>query len=191
MDVPNLILIRHSISKMDASAPASEWRLTHEGRELCAPLAERLRTYRPTLLVSSTEPKAIETARLTGEHLGIPSEIAFGLHEHERGNVGMLSVERFKQSIEALFAKPGELVFGKETADEAEARFTQAIEALVVQHEDDTLGVVSHGTVISLLVARKNGLDAFTFWKQLEMPALVVLALPGYEIVEIEGKIDA
>jgi broad specificity phosphatase PhoE len=45
--------------------------------------------------------------------------------------------------------------------------------------------VVTHGTVISLFVSRRAGLDGFPLWQNLDLPALVVLRLPGFRCVNL------
>ena len=189
--MPNLILIRHSESQPDSSVPANQWRLSHQGRELCKPLAEELSVYQPALLISSLEPKAIETAQLAARHLGIGSEIADGLQEHDRSNVPFLaSQESFDRQVLQMFEKPGELVFGGESADQAYERFSAAINNLLNEFEHQTIGLITHGTVLSLFVARNNGLDPHEFWRSLEIPAFVVLGLPHFDIVTTLQRVD-
>lgn len=180
-----LVLIRHAAPQADSTAPASEWRLSHAGRVAARSLAEALRPLGLTRLVSSLEPKAVETGRILGQALGIPSEIAAGLHEHDRSNMGFVPApERFQALVQALFARPEERVFGLESADEAHDRFRTAVARLLAEAPDDTLGVVTHGTVVSLLVSRANGLDGFEFWQGLELPDFRVLTLPDYRLAE-------
>lgn len=180
----NLILIRHSESQPDSSLPANQWRLSHNGRELCKPLAEKLSVHQPALLISSLEPKAVETAQLAATHLGITSEIADGLHEHERSNVPFLaSQESFSDRVQIMFEKPDAVVFGRESADQALQRFSTAVNNLLSNFEDQALGLVTHGTVLALFVARANSLDALRFWRTLGMPAFVVLGLPKFDIL--------
>ena len=181
-----LILIRHSETQPDSTAPSGEWRLSHKGRELCRPLADKLTPYKPTILISSYEPKAAETARLTAERLGLPSQIAAGLQEHDRSNVGFMpSGERFESFIRELFARPDELVFGTETANQAHDRFAAAVTNLQAEYPGETLGIVTHGTVMTLFVAQANEVEPFAFWKELSMPCFVVLDLPDKRILEI------
>lgn len=180
-----LILIRHSISRQDASVPANQWRLSQEGREACGPLAEAMRGYGLTRLVASMEPKAIETAQLVGEQLGLPWQIAAGLQEHDRSNVPFLgSKAQFEERVIEMFQKPDELVFGRETANQALARFQVAVQALVEDYQGERLGIASHGTVISLLVGHANPIDTVDFWRRLKMPDYIVLALPDFELME-------
>ncbi|MDH5508621.1 MAG: phosphoglycerate mutase family protein [Anaerolineae bacterium] len=180
----HLILIRHSISEPDTSVPAAQWRLSHRGRQLCQPLAQQLAPHTPTLLVSSMEPKAIETARLTAAHLKLPSLIAAGLHEHDRSNVGFFpSKDQFDAAVQQMFAQPSQCVFGLESADQARLRFTAALEALLADHPEEALAVVTHGTVLSLFAAHANLTDPLPLWQSLSMPAFVVLQLPGFALL--------
>ncbi|TAK13978.1 MAG: histidine phosphatase family protein [Anaerolineae bacterium] len=185
MMTQSLYLIRHAQPEPDATAPASEWRLSHEGRRATVALAAGLQDAGITRLVASFEPKAVETARLLAAELGIPSAIAAGLHEHDRSNVGFLPAqERLEELIKELFDKPEERVFGKETANEARFRFQAAVERLLEANPGETLGVVSHGTVISLLVSAANGFDGYAYWKSMGMPDVLKVSLPGFRLEE-------
>ena len=104
-----------------------------------------------------------------------------GLHEHERPEAQILSREAFEQKIRDLFARPGELVFGAETADHARRRFTAALMRLVTREPGDVV-VVSHGTVMTLFVAEVTGVEPFAFWKRQQMPFAVMLTLPELEL---------
>jgi broad specificity phosphatase PhoE len=103
------------------------------------------------------------------------------LHEHERPEARMLTREAFEQKIRDLFARPGELVFGAETADQARRRFTGALMRLVLQRPGDIV-VVTHGTVMALFVAEAAGMDPFVLWRRQEMPCAITLALPELRI---------
>ncbi|MBN2499450.1 MAG: histidine phosphatase family protein [Anaerolineales bacterium] len=187
----NMVLIRHSISEPEATAPASQWRLSHRGRGRCEELAKRLAKYDLDLLVSSIEAKAIETAKLTAAHLSIPTEIALGIHEHERSNVGFLaSPELFQAQVAELFDQPDEVVFGSESAVQALTRFTVAIDALIAAYGQESFGVVTHGTVMSLYVAELMGSAPFDLWQRLDMPAYVRIVLPQREVVEVVESLD-
>ena len=79
-----LILIRHSISKQDPNLSPHQWELTEEGRALCIPLAKQLQIHEPEIIITSIEPKAIQTGEIVAQELTIPCWTAEGLHEHER-----------------------------------------------------------------------------------------------------------
>ncbi|MCX6020722.1 MAG: phosphoglycerate mutase family protein, partial [Chloroflexi bacterium] len=121
---------------------------------------------------------------LVGERLAVPVDVLDGLHEHDRTNVGFLSDAEFDAAVAAFFDRPDELVLGRETANEALARFSRAVQGALARWPAGNLVIVAHGTVISLYVAAVAGLDARALWKRLGLPSFVVLALP-------EGKVTA
>ena len=181
-----LILVRHSMPEMVLGVPASQWRLSAEGRARCKRLAGRLRAHDPAVIVASQEPKAVETGQIVAGVLGIPFDVAEGLHEHERGRVESLgSREAFQAQVASVFEQPGALVFGQETGDQARARFTRALDRVIGQHPTGNLAVVSHGTVMTLFITQAAGLDPVPFWKRLGLPAFAVLSLPDLSLLHV------
>jgi broad specificity phosphatase PhoE len=188
--MPDLILIRHSTPEIVPGQPAHTWVLSEEGRQRCLPFAEKLAAYRPQIMATSVEPKAIETGQIIAERLNIACRTAENLHEHERHDVPFFDskpafddlVRTFEALVRDFFNHPDELVFGNETADQCYKRYSAAVEALVETYQDQTIAVVSHGTVMSLFVARKAGVDPYPFWQALNMPDFVVLSLPQFSL---------
>jgi broad specificity phosphatase PhoE len=88
-----------------------------------------------------------------------------------------------------LFARPHELVFGNETAQQAHTRFAGAVAQVVERHPVGNIVIVTHGTVISLFVAVHANLDPFALWKQLAMPSFVVLAVPSFKLLDTVSSI--
>jgi broad specificity phosphatase PhoE len=180
-----LLLIRHAAPEIDPDQPASAWRLSEEGGRECAPLADEVATYGPTRMLASAEPKATETATAIAARLGLPVLTDPDLGEHDRLGVPYLGPDAWDRALARLFAEPDQLVLGRETADAARDRFARAVERAVRLHPSDNLAVVTHGTVLALFVAQHNGLDAMAFWRRLALPALVVLALPGFALIGV------
>lgn len=174
----SLVLIRHSLPNIIADVPACQWALSERGRQRCRPLASRVASWQPGIVVSSLESKAIETGRLVAERLDIPFETAAGLHEHERQGATFTTSKQFQTDVAAFFQHPGERVFGNETADQARQRFCQAVTKVLTAHSLDTVAIVTHGTVMTLFVSQMTGMEPFSFWQRLGLPAFVVLGLP-------------
>ena len=173
--MPKLFLIKHSMPVLDPNVPAAEWHLGERGRALSELLANKLAAYSLAVIVSSVEPKAIETAQIVANRLGKPYEISAGLHEHDRRNVPFMPMEQLEAKVAQFFAKPDELVLGSETANQAHARFANAIDRVIEKYPQKNIAVVAHGTVISLFVARTNEIP-FEFWKRFGLPSIVVLS---------------
>jgi broad specificity phosphatase PhoE len=183
-----LILIKHAAPEVVPGVPPERWTLSDKGRAACVPLADRVGAHAPSLVVSSEEPKAMETATLIGARLGIPWETAPGLHEHDRSNVPHLRSSEFISMMELFFRKPDELVLGRETASDARRRFEAALREVVDSHPNETVAVVSHGTVIALLLDAPAR-PAFQTWRAMGLPSLAVLNLPELDVSETVDRI--
>jgi broad specificity phosphatase PhoE len=189
--LPELLLVKHSLPEIVPGVPAREWHLSEVGRLRCEALAEMLAERGPSVLVSSIEPKASETAQIVAGRLGVPWETREGLHEHLRESVPFLPSQEFEERVREFFRKPRKLTYGEETAEEAHRRFAEAIEGILVAYPGESVAVVAHGTVISLFVAGIAGLEPFSLWKRLGLPSFVVLSRPDMKvggIVENAGE---
>ena len=188
--MPDLILVRHSISRQQPEVSSHTWELTAEGRARCTPLAERLRSYQPAVIVTSGEPKTIQTGEAIGQLLGLPVETERGLGEHKRDHAPYFdSPDEFRATIHQLLAQPDKLIYGEDTGDEARTRFQTAVNRLLANHKGKTVIAVTHGTVMALFLAHVAAVEPVEFWQTLGMPAYVVLRLPDYEVVEIVNEI--
>ena len=180
-----LVLVKHSMPDIDPDRPASAWGLSDIGRRRSETLASRLMDFAPEVIWSSREPKAVETADIVSGAFEVPVEVAAGLEERHRDNVPYLpSVDEFDNSIEQLFDNPDELVLGTETARQALYRLTAAINDVIETGQKDSI-VVTHGTVISLFVAKVAGVRPICLWRRLGVPSYVVLAIPSMDIRSI------
>jgi len=185
----NLILVKHSLPKIIKDVPAREWKLSIEGQKKAEKLAERLVQYQPDFLVSSDEPKAIETAEIIGSILGLSCLVISDLHEHDRGQSPLYSMDEFQSLVKKFFDNPDILVFGSETANQALARFRESLLSVLDFNIDKNIIVVSHGTVISLFVSWLTGMDGYDLWKDLGLPSFVELDMRSRAILRIENII--
>jgi broad specificity phosphatase PhoE len=87
--------------------------------------------------------------------------------------------------VERLFERPDELIFGRETAHEAHERFAGAVERTLERFPEGNLAIVTHGTVLTLFVARATGIEPASFWKRLGLPAFAVMTLPERTLLEV------
>ena len=83
-----------------------------------------------------------------------------------------------------IFSEPARPVLGRESGAAAAERFEAAVSALIeAERVHDTLVIISHGTVIALLVAAHNPVDGLWLWKELSCASFVVLTNPGFKLV--------
>src|SRR5579859_2379188 len=176
-----LILVRHAAPAVQPDLPARDWPLSADGRIQAERLATRLTSlYTPAVVFSSPERKAFETAGLIACAFGLKVERVADLREHDRGGAGYLGADAFAAAITRFFARPEELVFGRETAAQAGARFAAAVRELSARTPDRDILLVTHGTVLTLYAAAVAGIEPLPFWRGLGMPAAVVLSLPDH-----------
>ena len=182
----HLILIKHASPQVQPDLPPERWPLSEEGKAKCAALAERLREFSPAVVVTSEELKAAETGQIVAEKLGVPCRAAPDLHEHDRSNVPQMRSAEFISMIELLFRRPGERVLGSETAVAALSRFRSALDEVLAEHPAGTIAVVSHGTVIALLLEKLDRTrKGFDVWRAMRNPSLAVLRVPEMTVEQV------
>lgn len=174
---------------IDTTQSSRNWELSAEGRQSCIPLAHALKTYAPQHMITSDEPKARDTGQTVAQHLHIPCITVPNLHEHDRQGVPFMpNKTKWQNTIQAFFNQPNDLIFGNETATQAQKRFTKAIEHTLTQYTDP-LAIATHGTVISLFVAHKNNIPAFDIWQRLGLPSCVILNRTTFELIDVIEKV--
>lgn len=183
----HLILIKHSAPVVAIDLPPAQWVLATPGRIRCAALAQQLAGYKIAAIAASESPKARETAELLAARLAFPDPLRLDhdLREHERSAADFYPAQgNFQQAVHELFARPDELVFGRETASAARTRFAAAVRRHLTATPSGDLAIVAHGTVITLFVAAHATIEPFAFWQRLGLPSFVVLALPELRLIE-------
>ncbi len=184
-----LILVKHAMPEIDPQLLAPRWPLSPAGREASVVLAKRLARYRPTRVVTSIEPKAAETGAIVAGALGLPVSNAPGLHEHDQGDVAFMGTDDWNAAVAAVFARPDEVVLGRESVNDAGDRFASAVAVVRDEFPDDRIVIVAHGRVVSLAVARANGIDGFDLWRRLGLPSFVVIDPRDWRVIEVVDEV--
>ena len=112
-------------------------------------------------------------------------QVVDGLQEHDRSNTPWLDPEEFDRAVAAFFRHPTELVLGGETAHQASVRFARTMTKVTSQYAEQSVAVFTHGTVLTLFVARATGIEPLALWKRLGLPSFVVLRFPPLELVSV------
>ena len=149
-----VVLVRHGHPRVEGGDP-SRWTLSAEGREAALTLSQEPVWEAVELIFTSPEPKADETARTVAEARSIPVEIRENLREIRRP----FEAEDYDDKVRAFLK--GEGPSGWETREEGEARLQRAMHE--ISRGDTDVGLVSHGLLLTLLLARIAAAEP-TFW---------------------------
>ncbi|ACO45585.1 hypothetical protein Deide_07270 [Deinococcus deserti VCD115] len=179
-----LHLVKHGQPHILSGVPAHEWQLAEGALGGLPGLISRLRP-RPEVVVSSEEPKAVSTAQALATELGVPHRRMLGLHEQLRYTVPLYPEPAdFQAALDRFFDHPAQVMFGEESADDARRRFANAVGAVMSRQTGDSVAIVAHGTVISLLVAHAGDLDPKPLWRHLNLLDVLTLEWPALQLRE-------
>lgn len=182
-----LILTRHGETEWNLHGlvqGSMDSPLTDKGLLQAAKLAERLKSENISCVYSSTQMRAVQTARVIADRFGLQvlkysefGEICFGTWEGK-------AWREIRQSDEAEFLKWEEKPYlytfpGGENMQTVLARAKPRLRELCEQHPDETICVVSHGITLKVLVTDLMGL-ALSDW--METPWQSNTALNIFEI---------
>lgn len=166
-----LHLVRHGPPAVDHAVPAARWPLCADAPAEIAALAAAGVLPRSARWFSSPEPKAGQTAReLTAE--AVTMYDALGEVERPAG-----VVDDFAGAVRQGFADPDASPLpGWETCAAARRRIGRGVRKLLDAYQGETLVVVGHGTVLTLLVAELTNAPVDTAaWEQMTFPDHCVL----------------
>ena len=168
-----LYLIRHSTVAPNPRLPGPRWRLSPEGRDAADGLAREPFWKELRGIHTSVELKAVATAQRIAAPNELPIRFEHDLREVEgRDWVG----EGYADLVrDYLAGKPPD---GWKPPDAAQARVRACIDGIVGRHTDLSVGIVSHGIVLTLYLAKTLRLDAdaaFDLWRSIRFPDVAVL----------------
>tara|TARA_R110002095_G_scaffold100456_1_gene88353 strand:- start:14 stop:598 length:585 start_codon:yes stop_codon:yes gene_type:complete len=149
--------LSHPQVVIDPSKDIQKWSLNDVGTGRVKALAESNALNGTTVVVSSAEMKAIETARPVAEALGCNVEIRERMHENDRSATGFLPPDEFEIVADQFFANPGTSIRGWETAHAAQERIIGEFECSLRSNPDGDVLFVGHGGVGTLLICHLKG----------------------------------
>jgi len=112
--------LTHPQVQIDPHVPVPSWRLSGVGAARVQALITAGWLAGTTLVVSSAEQKALETAEPLAAALGIPLEIREEMHENDRSATGFLAPVEFASVANEFFAYPNQSIRGWERAVDAQ-----------------------------------------------------------------------
>ena len=152
--------ITHPQVVIDPNVDIQKWGLSQLGQSRVAALAASGVLDGTSVVFSSTETKALETAQPLADALGISVVRREGMHENDRSASGFLKPDLFEDTADQFFANPFESVRGWETAQNAQRRVVAEYETCLssAPARGDIL-FVGHGAVGTLLFCHLAGLE--------------------------------
>lgn len=182
---PYLVLVRHAPTVPVAGVNSAQWELDPTAARLTGVLAQVLAVRYPVdMVVTSPEPKAVGTGRTLAAGLKVRAVTAPDLEEHHRKRTALMAEEQWQRTLKRFFGSPHVLLFGQETGAEARRRFERGLRAVQHTHAGQRLAVVSHATVLTLLLAGPNGLAPYDLWRTFKMPEALVVDADTFRIRE-------
>lgn len=143
--------VSHPDVQIEPGVAVPQWHLSDAGRRraqqmLHQPWADTIRR-----VVCSAETKAMETALILADHLGLVPEIRAATGEIDRHSTGFVPHERHEELAGLLYAFPTVSAAGWERAIDAQARIIDAVADLLVDPNGAETVIVGHGGVGTLL----------------------------------------
>ncbi len=167
-----LYLIRHSAVAPDPNQPGPQWRLSPEGREAADALAREPFWKELRGIHTSVELKAVATA----QRIAAPNELPIRIERDLREVEGRTWVESgYADLVRGYLA--GDPPDGWEPLDAARSRVRACIDSIVNRHADLSVGIVSHGIVLTLYLADVLSLDAdaaIELWGSIRFPDVAI-----------------
>jgi broad specificity phosphatase PhoE len=182
-----LHLVRHGLPDVCPPLPAHEWSLSVAARSGLIALRDSGTLPAKAGWFSSTEPKAIETARFLTHH-----DVATVDDLREQGRpAGWLDSERdWRLLVRVAFEHPQwPALAGWEPLDRTRRRVTSAVLRLIRGAGRSDLVAIGHGTAWTVLVSELTGcppdLDA---WEEMLMPDHCALDLDTGNVISNWGS---
>jgi broad specificity phosphatase PhoE len=184
-----LVLVRHGETRLNR-----EGRVQGQSREGLTPLGRAqaqgavrfVRPYAPTALYTSPLPRALETAQILAQALGLDPIPLPPLAEMDLGEADGLTVaelqQRYPAFIDAWRRDPSRAVPpGGESLQQVQERAWGAVEDLLRRHPTETVAAVSHTFTILTLLTAALGLPLEAFRRFRLDPGGVVVLSQGRE----------
>ena len=147
-----IYFITHPNVVISADVPIEQWPLSELGCDRMRACLKQQWMSNITAIYCSSEQKAIDGARIIGDHLDLPFQTISELGENDRSSTGFLPAEEFERVADEFFAKPKLSVRGWERAVDAQQRIVTAVETLCsAEQSTGNIAVISHGAVGALL----------------------------------------
>lgn len=125
-------------------------------------------------IYSSPYQRAIETIEPLALIFGLPIQLDKRLIERKLSSQ-QVSDQTFETTLKQLWQNPDSSLPGGESNLMAQKRSLAFLQKLEENHQDEHIIISSHGNLICILLSYFDGQIHYDFWKQLPMPAILIL----------------
>jgi broad specificity phosphatase PhoE len=109
-------------------------------------------------------------------HTGLPWQTRSCLGELDRRGYQPPDIAAYRSAVTRMFSNPQQSVRGWETRAHAEERIVICIRKLVTENSDGTVAIISHGVILTILVAYLGGLpEPYEFWREMGFASVAAL----------------
>ncbi|MBN2472757.1 MAG: histidine phosphatase family protein [Anaerolineae bacterium] len=164
-----LYLIRHPHTQINLDIPATSWDLSDQGHAQTQALLGAPFWPHVAAIYASREPKTITVAKEAALQHNLPALPRSAFGEVDRSAYVAPDNTTYEAAVAALFSDPFQHPFGWETAADALARFQKELtQVLAVHAEGDSIAIISHGLVLTLLMAHfRHVAPELSYWRSL------------------------
>ena len=185
----NLFIIRHGQDEDNKNRILNGHRdtlLTPTGLEQARQAGRKLQAYPIDLIYTSPLRRAMATAAIIGEQLGLPQEVLPELIERDFGVFTGTPIDDIAKNAQKVLVTPQVTFFldgeGVETFPELYERAGRLLVKLQENHPHDNIALVTHGDMAKMLQAVFHGWD----WEY----ALRTPYLANTEILELSSLLE-
>ena len=153
------IYLTHPQIRIEPDVPVPRWGLSEIGIARAEKAARCGWAQQLSLILSSDETKALETAAIMARTSGVEVEVLEHSGENDRSATGFLVPEEFEKAANWFFANPEQSFHGWERAIDAQKRIVSAASSVLDRHDPaKPIAFVGHGGVGTLLKCHLAGL---------------------------------
>ncbi len=168
-----IFLIRHGQTQWNREERfrgRADLALTELGLKQAQAAAGRLVGAGVSQVYSSPLRRALETAHIIGQRLGVPVQPLEELVDIDFGSWQGLSPQEAKERDSELYhlwsVSPHQVKFpGGESLEDVRQRVSQALEKVLAEHPQETVILVSHMVACRVMICAVLGIDNSHFWQ--------------------------
>lgn len=185
-----LYFITHPEVVIDPETLVSQWQLSDLGKKRAEFFAQAPWIPSLSVVYSSAELKAYQTAEIVTRKLHLPIHIQSKLGEIDRSSTGYVEKIELTKIVKDFFKHPDKPVKGWERAKDAQKRITKTVTDIISQYSDDNIAVFSHGMVGALLNSYFKNASIHQRYEQSQLGSYFVVETAEMKIIKDWTNID-